>query len=73
MKKNIWRALTEVGFIIFLFYTNLVMGEFTDSGMGQGKSLVWAVEHVFSKVNFAIAVIAALIGYIVVEFLRKRL
>jgi hypothetical protein len=73
MKKNIWRALTEVGFIIFLFYTNLVMGEFTRSGMGQGKSLVWAVEDVFSEVNFAIAVIAALIGYIVVEFLRKRL
>jgi hypothetical protein len=73
MKKNIWRALTEVGFIIFLFYANLLMGEFTRSGMRQGKSLVWAVEDVFSEVNFAIAVIAALIGYVVVEFLRKRL
>jgi hypothetical protein len=28
MKKNIWRAAIEVGFIIFLFYSNLLMGEF---------------------------------------------
>jgi len=28
MKKNIWKAAIEVGFIIFLFYSNLLMGEF---------------------------------------------
>jgi len=73
MKKNVWRALTEIGFIIFLFYSNLLMGEFTRSGMGRGKSLTWAIHDIFSQGNFAIAVIAALIGYVVVEFLRKRL
>jgi hypothetical protein len=73
MKKNIWRALTEIGFIIFLFYSNLLMGEFSRSGMGRGKGLTWAIHDIFSQVNFAIAVIAALIGYVVVEFLRKRL
>ena len=26
MKKNIWRAAIEVGFIIFLFYSNLYDG-----------------------------------------------
>jgi len=26
MKKNAWRAVIEVGFIIFLFYSNLLMG-----------------------------------------------
>ncbi len=73
MKKNVWRALTEIGFIIFLFYSNLLMGEFSRSGAGRGKGLAWAIQDIFSQVNFAIAVIAALIGYVVVEFLRKRL
>ena len=73
MKKAVWRAATEMGFIIFLFYSNLLMGEFTRSGTGRRKSLVWAIEDIFSEVNFAIAVIAALIGYLVVESLRKKL
>ena len=65
--------MIEVGFIIFLFYSNLLMGEFEHSGMGQGKSIVWALEDVFTAENFIIAVIAALIGYLIVETLRKRL
>jgi len=73
MKKAGWRAVAEVGFIIFLFYSNLLMGEFTRSGMARGRTLAWAVEDIFTEVNFAIAVIAALIGYLVVEFLRKIL
>ena len=73
MTKNIWRAVAEVGFIIFLFYSNLLMGEFTRSGMERGRGFVWAVEDVFTGANFAIAVIAAIIGYGVVEFLRKKL
>jgi hypothetical protein len=73
MKKAVWRAVTEIGFIILLFYSNLLMGEFTRSGMGRGRGLAWAIEDIFTGVNFAIAVIAALIGYLVVEFLRKRL
>jgi len=39
MKKNIWRAVIEVGFIIFLFYSNLLMGEFERSGMAQKNGL----------------------------------
>ena len=58
MKKNVWRAVIEVGFIIFLFYSNLLMGEFERS--------------VFTAGNFEIATIAAFVGYIVFEFLRKR-
>jgi len=73
MKKNVWRAVTEIGFIIFLFYSNLLMGEFTRSGMERGRGLAWAIEDIFTEVTFAIAVIAALIGYLVFEFLRKRL
>jgi hypothetical protein len=73
MKKNVWRAATETGFIIFLFYSNLLMGEFTRSGIRRGRDLAWAIEDIFTVANFGIAAIAALIGYLVVEFLRKRL
>ena len=72
MKKNIWRAVIEVGFIIFLFYSNLLMGEFERSGMGEKRGLVWAMADVFTSLNFLIALIAALVGYVLFEFLRKR-
>ena len=72
MKKNFWRALIEVGFIIFLFYSNLLMGEFERSGMGRQRGLTWAIEDVFTTANFEIAMIAALIGYVLFEFLRKK-
>lgn len=73
MKRDVWRALIEIGFITFLFYSNLLMGEFTHSGIARGRGLAWAIEDVFSEPNFAIALTAALVGYLVVEFLRKRL
>src|SRR5271165_1897906 len=72
MKKNVWRAGIEIGFIIFLFYSNLLMGEFERSGMGQKRGLAWAIADVFTSANFEIAALAALVGYIVFEFLRKR-
>jgi hypothetical protein len=72
MKKNVWRAGIEVGFIIFLFYSNLLMGEFERSGMGPRRDLAWAAEDVFTAANFGIAAIAALVGYVLFEFLRKR-
>jgi hypothetical protein len=64
--------MVEVGFIIFLFYSNLLMGEFTRAN-GRGKSLVFAVEDVFSVANLVIAVISGVIGYLVFDYLRKRL
>ena len=72
MKKSIWRAVIEVGFIVFLFYSNLLMGEFERSGMGQTRGLAWAIGDVFTTANFEIAMIAAFIGYILFEFLRKK-
>jgi len=73
MRKALGRALTEIGFIVFLFYSNLLMGEFNRSGAARGKSLMWAVGDIFTGANFAIAMVAALIGYLVVEYLRKKL
>jgi hypothetical protein len=68
----VWRAMVEVGFIVFLFYSNLLMGEFTHTNE-QGKSLIFAIYDIFTVTNFVIAVISGLIGYVVFEFLRKRL
>ena len=68
----VWRALVEIGFIVFLFYSNLLMGEFTKSN-GPGKSLGAALWDIFSTMNFAIAVFSGLIGYVVFEYLRKKL
>jgi hypothetical protein len=65
------RAMVEVGFIIFLFYSNLLMGEFTKTNADR-KSLVFAIQDIFTINNFVIALISGLIGYVVVEFLRKR-
>jgi hypothetical protein len=73
MMKNVARALTEAGFIIFLFYSNLLMGEFTHSGMGRQRGLAWAIADIFTVANFEIAAIAALIGYVLVEAIRNRL
>jgi hypothetical protein len=72
MMKSILRAVIEVGFIVFLFYSNLLMGEFERSGMGQKRGVAWAIGDVFTTANFEIAMIAALIGYSLFEFLRKR-
>ncbi len=65
-------AVIDVGFIVFLFYSNLLMGEFERSGMGQTRGLAWAIGDVLTAANFEIAMIAGLIGYILIEFLRKR-
>ena len=69
--RKVWRAIVEVGFIVFLFYSNLLMGEFERSGIGQGKGFVWAVGDVVTGANFMIALIAALIGHVLFEFFRS--
>jgi hypothetical protein len=71
--KTFARAVVEIGFIIFLFYSNLLMGEFERSGVGRQKSLAWGLEDVFTMENFLIAIVASGIGYVLVEILRTRL
>jgi len=72
MKKHLARALIEIAFIVFLFYANLLMGEFERSGMGRRRGIAWAMADVFTSTNFGIAMIAALVGYLLFEFLRNR-
>lgn len=68
----ILRAVIETAFIVFLFYSNLLMGEFTVAN-GQGKSLAFALHDIFTRMNLVIALVSALIGYVVFEYLRKML
>jgi len=73
MKRNVLRGLVDIGFIIFLFYSNLLMGEFERSGLARRKGFLWALTDVFTMSNLAIAIVAAVIGYALVERLRTRL
>jgi hypothetical protein len=66
------RGVVEILFIVFLFYSNLLMGEFTAVN-GQGKTFAFALRDIFTSTNFVIAMIAASIGYLVFEYLRRRL
>jgi len=68
-----WRVVIEMGFIIFLYYSNLLMGEFTRSNSEHGKTLAFAIADIFTLTNFVIAINSAFIGFVVVEFLRRRL
>jgi hypothetical protein len=72
MKKNVFRPVIEIGFIMFLFYSNLLMGEFERSGMGQKRGLAWALRDIFTTTNFEIATVAGFVGYILFEFLRNK-
>jgi hypothetical protein len=66
------RAVIEIAFIIFLFYSNLLMGEFNRTN-GAGKTLASALHDIFTLHNFGIALFAAIVGYLVFEALRKKL
>jgi hypothetical protein len=70
--KHALRAMIEIAFILFLFYSNLLMGEFERSGMGQKQGLIWALRDILTISNFEIAMIAAIVGYLLFEFLRAR-
>jgi hypothetical protein len=49
------------------------MGEYDRTGNGSKKSLIWVLGDIFTISNFEIAVAAAIVGYLVFAFLRKKL
>jgi hypothetical protein len=67
-----WRAVVEIAFIIFLFYSNLLMGQYTANATPQNMSLWMAIKIVVTPDNLIIGFVTALIGHLVFEFLRKR-
>jgi hypothetical protein len=68
--RRLRRAAVETAFIVFLFYANLLMGDFTASR--HIKSFAVAFRDIITPTNFGIAVAAALIGYFAFEYLRKK-
>jgi hypothetical protein len=73
MTKHFGRAVIEIGFIVFLFYSNLLMGEFTRSGLGQQLGLIWAMGDILTPANLAIAIVAAIVGHLLFELFRTKL
>jgi len=67
------RAIIEVSFIVFLFYSNLLMGEYSRTNNAAGKTFLWALNDIFTPTNFLIAIVTGVIGNLVFEFLRKKL
>jgi hypothetical protein len=72
LKKHLGRAVVEVACILFLFYSNLLMGEFERSGLGRKNGLAWAIGDILTAANFEIAMVAATVGYLFFEFLRRK-
>ena len=68
----IFRAVIEIAIIVFLYYSNLLMGEFTKTN-GRGKSLTFALIDIFTGTNFLIAIVSALVGWAVLEYFRQKL
>jgi hypothetical protein len=71
-RDSILRILVEIGFIVFLFYSNLLMGEYDKTGNGYKRGFIWALGDICTPRNFTIAIIAAIVGFFAFEFLRKK-
>lgn len=69
----IWGDLLETAFIMFLFYSNLLMGEYNRSGGGQAHGLIWALKDIFTLENFIIGLVLGFIGHWVFDIFRKKL
>jgi hypothetical protein len=70
-KHPVARAAVEIAFIIFLFYTNLLMGEYTRTNYLH-KTLWRGLIDVFTYKNFGIAVFGATVGFVIFEYLREK-
>ena len=67
-----WKGTLEVAFIIFLFFSNLLMGEYNKSGLGNTKGLFWALEDIFTLSNAIIAIVLATIGHFFFDYLKNK-
>jgi hypothetical protein len=70
-KNRHLRAVIEIGFIIFLFYSNLLMGEFTGVA-GRGKTLAYALHDIFTLKTVLIALVTSVVGHLCIVLLRDK-
>jgi len=66
-----WRIPTAATFLTFRLL-HCVGGATLGSGKGREMGLAWSIADILTLGNFAIAITAALIGYVIVEFLRSK-
>ena len=69
-RRSLARALIEVSFILFLFYANLLMGEYTRSA-DPHKTFLFALHDVLTGRNLTIGIVCGVVGYVAFERLRK--
>jgi hypothetical protein len=62
-----------MSFIIFLFYANLLMGQYNFGHHFCDRPILEALRTVFTLDNFIIALIAAFIGHVAFDYFRRRL
>jgi hypothetical protein len=71
--RNIRRALLEMAFIIFLFYSNLLMGQYNLGHRFSDRTMLEALKNIFTFDNFVIAAAAAFVGHVAFDYIRKRI
>ncbi len=69
-RREFARAVVEVGSILFLFYANLLMGEYVRSSDPR-KTFLFGLRDVVTAKNLGIGIVSAVVGYVVFERLRK--
>ncbi len=62
-----------MSFIIFLFYANLLMGQYNLGHHFSDRPILEALRTVVTLDNFIIALIAAFIGHVAFDYFRRRL
>lgn len=74
LSRKLLLALAEIGFIMFLFYTNLLMGQFMRGRIAEhAANIITVLYDVITPANALIGFIGAVIGYFCIEGIRKRL
>ncbi len=69
-KRQVGLAAIEISFILFLFYANLLMGEYVRTA-DPHKTFLFGLKDVVTYKNFGIGFFCAVVGYVGFEKLRK--
>lgn len=72
-RHAVYRALLEMSFIVFLFYSNLLMGQYNAGHSFSDRPLLVACKNIITFDNFIVGVIAAFFGHVAFDNIRNRL
>jgi len=66
------KALVEVAFILFLFYANLLMGQYVRT-VPRRPPLLVALRNIVTLEDFLVGLSCAVVGHVMFDWLRRRL